>query len=86
VSLNQCGACRASFGSMEMFEAHQHWDRTGEWKLTCVIPPGLVQDRHGTWQTPEGLAGNRARAARLAQHQWHGRRARSDVTVTGDLL
>ena len=58
---------------MELFDAHQHWDRAGEWKLTCILPPGLMQDSHGTWQTPEGLADRMRRAAILADSRSCGR-------------
>ena len=66
MSACECGACGRSFGSVAMFDAHQQWDRRGEWTLTCVLPPGLVRDAHGTWQTPEGLANRLRRAAVLA--------------------
>jgi hypothetical protein len=60
-----CGACRETFGTLEQFDAHQHWSE--DWSsLTCVIPPRLVRDHRGVWQTPEGLAERAARAARLA--------------------
>src|SRR5271169_6428337 len=62
----ECGACGEKFGTLELFDAHQHWDRRGEWKLSCSLPPGLVRDARGTWQTPEGLARRAADAARGA--------------------
>lgn len=66
MSACECGSCGRVFGTMELFDAHQHWDRAGEWTLTCVLPPGLVQDARGTWQTPEGFAKRAADAARFA--------------------
>jgi hypothetical protein len=66
MSVCECAACGRVFGTLELFDAHQRWDRSGTWKLTCVLPPGLVQDSRGTWQTPEGLAMRVQAAARLA--------------------
>ena len=66
MSACECGACGLVLGTLDLFDRHQRWDRAGEWKLTCVLPPGLVQDSRGTWQTPEGLTGRQRAAARLA--------------------
>ena len=66
MSTCECGACGQTFGTLELFDAHQRWDRTGEWTLTCVLPPGLVQDRRGTWRTPVSLAAWVQATARLA--------------------
>ena len=68
-----CAPCGRTFGTVELFDAHQHWDRAGEWTLTCVLPPGLVQDARGTWRTPEGLAAWVQTTARLADFRSGGR-------------
>jgi hypothetical protein len=67
VATSGCGACGHVFGSLALFDAHQHWDRAGPWKLTCTVPPGLVTDARGTWQTPEGLAYRQGLPARMTR-------------------
>lgn len=66
VRVCECAVCGRVFGTMRLFDAHQEWDRSGEWVLTCVVPPGAVRDAWGTWQTPKGLAARTARVARFA--------------------
>jgi hypothetical protein len=68
-----CAPCGQVFGSLELFDAHQRWNRTGEWQLTCAALPGLVRDDRGTWRTPEGLRAHQEQVARLAAARgWHG--------------
>lgn len=54
--VNHCSGCHVTFGTLELFDAHQHWAGR-PLELTCDTPAelGLEQDDHGTWQTPEGL-------------------------------
>jgi hypothetical protein len=82
VAASECGSCRETFGNLTLFDAHQAWDRSGEWVLTCLLPGdlGLVRDSRGIWQTPEGLANNQRLTAILASSA-RPRRAVTDVQL-----
>ena len=67
-----CGLCGAAFGTLTSFDGHQDiaYDRAPV--IICREPAamGLVADRDGTWQTPEGLLGReRSRQRGLAWAQ-----------------
>ena len=66
-----CAACHQTFGSLEMFDAHQDWADGWDAPVVCTSAEGLglVRDHKGTWQTPEGLRARQAWAERLAERR-----------------
>jgi hypothetical protein len=66
-----CSPCGETFGTLTLFDGHQDVDRKRRPVVRCADPRdlGLVQDGHGVWQTPEGLAARERATERLRRNR-----------------
>jgi hypothetical protein len=86
---NGCASCGHQFGSLERFDAHQNIDYERDPVLICRWPAdlGLVRDARGVWQTPEGLAAQRAFQEKARARVASSRRAgHAQTPVEPDLV